>query len=88
MLKTEDFQQEGALPHWAIGVPGYFDTKLLRRWIAREGPIAFLARSRDWTPLDFSMWSSVRKLFFSDQVQYLSLMKESAHAIAAVTTEN
>lgn len=41
----------------------YLDTKLLQR-IGKGGPIAWLARSPNLTPLHFFMWGRGKKLYY------------------------
>ena len=47
------FQQEGAPVHWSAVVKDLLNRHFLRRWIARDGPIAWPPRSSDITPLYF-----------------------------------
>lgn len=45
----------GAPGHWGIVVGGYFGTLLPGKWIGRDGPVQWSARSPDLNPLDSFM---------------------------------
>lgn len=51
--RSQIFQKDGVLPHWAIDVQRNWDTKLPQRWNARGGPMAGPGRTPDLPPLDF-----------------------------------
>ena len=50
---VDEFQQDGAPPHWSLNVRDYLDATFPDAWIGRGGPTAWPARSPDITPLDF-----------------------------------
>ena len=50
---VDEFQQDGALPHWSLNIMDYLDATFPDAWIGRGGPTAWPARSPDFTPLDF-----------------------------------
>lgn len=53
------FQQDGAPPHWSVGVRSLLDDTC-PEWIGRGGTIPWPARSCDLTPCDFAMWGIVK----------------------------
>lgn len=55
------FQTDDAPPHWYRAVRDWLDTNFPNLWIEREGPISWLVRSPDLTPLDFWLWDDLKK---------------------------
>ena len=53
VLHSVFFQQDGALPHFALCVRAYRNETFPDRWICRAGPTMWVPRSPDLTPLDF-----------------------------------
>jgi hypothetical protein len=56
------FQQDGAHPHFHKEVTDFLNIKFPEKWIGRGGPITWLPRSPDLTPLDFSFGDTSRML--------------------------
>ena len=54
------FQQDGAPPHYHHDVRAYLNENLPNRWIGRKGPVDYLARSPDLTPIDFFLWGFLK----------------------------
>lgn len=54
------FQQDGAPPHWSLEVRSLLNQKFPGRWIGRDGPFHWAARSPDLTPLDFFFWGTLK----------------------------
>lgn len=67
---TMFFQQDGAPPHWGLRVRGFLNAKFPDRWIGRDGPIHWAARSPDLTPLDFFLWGHVKSQVYRPNVSY------------------
>jgi hypothetical protein len=63
------FQQDGAPPHYANTVNAFLDQQFPGKWIGRRGPIAWLPRSPDLTPLDFFLWGYTKDLVYQKKVQ-------------------
>jgi hypothetical protein len=55
------FQQDGAPRPSHLEVRQFLDEQLPGRRIGREGPISWLPRSPDLTPLDFFFWGYVKE---------------------------
>lgn len=53
IFESPIFQQESAPAQWVIDVRRYADTKLCQGWTGMGPPIAYSARSPDFTPFDF-----------------------------------
>lgn len=59
------FQMDGAPPHHARNVRNFLDVHFENRWIGRDGPIHWPARSPDLTPLDFFFWGRIKDLVYA-----------------------
>ncbi|OWR50852.1 transposase protein [Danaus plexippus plexippus] len=55
--------------HWRITVREHLDRVYPNSWIGRDGPILWLARSPDLTPLDFYIWGRAKALVYATEVQ-------------------
>lgn len=53
--------QDGAPPHYCVGVRNYLNNEFGVRWIGRGGPTAWPPRSPDLTKMDFFMWGYVKE---------------------------
>ena len=70
------FQQDGAPPHWALRVRRSLNEHFPNRWIGRDGPIPWPARSPDVTPLDFFFWGFVKGRVFKTPVHDIEDLKQ------------
>lgn len=59
-LNDKFWMQDGAPPHWLMEVRAWLDEKFPFRWIGRDGPIPWPPRSPDITPMDFSVWGTIK----------------------------
>lgn len=66
-LRDLYFQHDGAPPHYHREVRAYLDQEFGERWIGRGGPIAWPARSPDLTPLDFFLWSEIKRRVYHSE---------------------
>lgn len=69
------FQQDGAPPHWSLRVRNLLNQTFKDRWIGRNGPIAWPARSPDLTPLDYFLWGYVKELVYSREPKTIADLK-------------
>lgn len=69
-------QQDGAPPHFAVGVRTYLDDTFPNRWIGRGGFIEWPPRSPDLTPLDFFLWGYLKGKVFKSQPANLDDLKD------------
>ena len=69
------FQQDGALIHWGLLVRGFLNQTLLDRWIGWGGPIPWLPRSPDITPLDFLLWDYVKDIVYRTKIRDITYLK-------------
>ena len=69
------FQQDGSPVHWARIVRQSLNQTFPERWIGRDGPTAWPARSPDITPLDFFFWGYVKERVFHEPVDNIDELK-------------
>ena len=69
------FMQDGASPQYATGVRAYLNRKKPNSWIGRGGPVHGPARSSDWTPCDFFLWSYLKSRIHATQVLSMEYLK-------------
>ena len=70
------YMQDGAPAHWAVIVRQHLNAYFGNRWIGREGPIAWPARSPDFNPLDFFYWGHMKNLVYSTPVATLDELQQ------------
>ena len=70
------FQLDGAPAHWGLMVRETLHAEFPDRWIGRDGPIVWPARSPDITPLDFFLWGYVKAKVFRTPVESVDELKE------------
>lgn len=58
------FMQDGAPAHYGLQVRAFLNETKPNRWIGRQGPIEWPARSPDLTPMDFFLWGVVKNEVF------------------------
>ena len=58
------FMQDGAPAHSAQIAKHWLDENFPNRWIGTYGPVAWLARSPDLTPMDFFLWGYLKNLVY------------------------
>ncbi|CAK9803098.1 hypothetical protein ANTQUA_LOCUS3581 [Anthophora quadrimaculata] len=71
-------QQDGSPAHYSLIARNALNQQFPNRWIGRDGPIQFPARSPDLTPLDFFLWGYLKDKVYvkvsttvSDMKQYI-----------------
>ena len=62
------YQHDGAPSHYYAGARNVLDRQFPNRWIGRNGPVAWPARSPDMTPLDFFFWGAMKELVYATPV--------------------
>lgn len=58
------YMHDGAPAHNAREVRDYMSRTYGQRWIGRNGPVPWPARSPDLTPMDFFLWGHVKQLVY------------------------
>jgi hypothetical protein len=59
---------DGAPPHNRRVVRDYLDISFADRWIGRNGPISWPARSPDLNPCDFYLWGHMKQLVYTNEI--------------------
>lgn len=76
------YQQDGAPAHYGHIVTDWLNENYPRRWIGRNGPIAWPPRSPDLTPLDFYLWGFMKDRVYTVEIrtreQLLQRIEEAA----------
>lgn len=66
------YQHDGCSAHYASVVREYLDNldnEFSDRWIGRGGPVPWPPRSPDLTPLDFFLWSEIKRLVYTREYE-------------------
>lgn len=61
------FQHDGAPIHFTRPVTDYLNTQYPGRWIGRNGPLLWPARSPDLTPLDYFLWGYIKEIVYTGE---------------------
>eukprot|EP00106_Octopus_bimaculoides_P023017 XP_014790459.1 PREDICTED: uncharacterized protein LOC106883835 [Octopus bimaculoides] len=85
------FQQDGALPHYAITVQEYLNEVLQDRWIGQgsqqhPAPVEWAPRSSDLTSCDNALWGIIMERVSHEQYQNTHQLKDAVQrAFEAIT---
>jgi hypothetical protein len=60
------FMHDAAPPHFSVRVRNYLNHHFRRRWIGRNDPHHWPARSPDLTPMDFYFWGHIKELVYKE----------------------
>ena len=63
------FQHDGAPAHYHRDARQHLDASFPNKWIGRNGPVAWPARSPDLNPLDFFLWGYMKTLVYDTPVE-------------------
>lgn len=61
-------QMDGCPAHWARIVRNFLNENYPNRWIGRDGPVGWPARSPDMTPLDYFLWGTLKQRVYQTVV--------------------
>lgn len=82
------FMNDGAPAHFALNVREWLDDHYPGRWIGRNGPILWPARSPDFNPLDFFIWGFIKEKVYATPPQNVDEVKNRiAAAILEITPD-
>lgn len=62
------FMQDGAPPHFRLGVRNYLNNQFPHRWIGRGSEFPWPPRSPDYNPLDFYFWGHMKCLVYAQEI--------------------
>ncbi|GFV69900.1 transposable element Tc3 transposase [Trichonephila clavipes] len=77
------FQQDGATCHTARATDDLLKDTFGDRLISRFGPLNWLPRSCDLTPLDCFLWGYVKSLVYVDKLQTLDYLEDNVRRVIA-----
>ncbi|GFU46714.1 DUF4817 domain-containing protein [Trichonephila clavipes] len=77
------FQQDGATCHTARATIDLLKDTFGDRLISRFGPVNWLPRSCDLTPLDYFLWGYVKSLIYADKPQTLDHLEDNIRRVIA-----
>ncbi|GFY07170.1 DUF4817 domain-containing protein [Trichonephila clavipes] len=77
------FQQDGATCHTARATIDLLKDTLGDHLISRFGPVNWLLRSWDLTPLDYFLWGYVKSLVYADKPQTLDHLEDNIRRVIA-----
>ena len=87
-FNSTTFQQDGAPPHWGLEVRAFLNENFPGRWIGRDGPILWAARSPDLTPLDFYLWGFLKDRVYGRRPNNLFQLRQFIEEeISAISPE-
>lgn len=73
------YQHDGAPPHRTTRIRDYLNM-MFNTWIGANGPLHWPARSPDLTPLDFSLWGTVKDRVYTEEITDLIHLKSKITA--------
>ena len=62
------FMQDRAPAHYLRAVNDWLNTNYTRRWMGRNGPIHWPARSPDLNPCDYFLWGRIKELVYKTPI--------------------
>ena len=70
------YQHDGAPCHYGTNVKNWLDATYPNRWIGRNGPIHWPARSPDLTVMDFFVWGTMKELVYATEITTLHELEQ------------
>lgn len=61
-------QMDGCPAHYARNVRSFLNENYSGKWIGREGPVGWPARSPDLTPLDYFLWGAMKQRVYATPI--------------------
>lgn len=82
------YQHDGCPAHYQVDVRNHLNSEFGDRWIGRGGPVAWPPRSPDLTPMDFFLWSEVKRLVYTEEAESRDELKRKIrHAFRVVKSD-
>lgn len=82
------FQHDGAPAHYGRIIKDWLDQNYPGRWIGRNGPILWPARSPDLTPLDFYVWGYLKTEVYSVKIDTIEQLRERILSASSKIRQN
>lgn len=70
------YQHDGAGPHYLREVRQHLNDHYPNRWIGRNGPVSWPARSPDLTPVDYFLWGHLKQKVYATDVTTREELRE------------
>lgn len=74
---TEDFQHNGALPHFSNQVITYLNSERSENWIGRGGLVCWPLCSPDLTIFDFYLWGYINSKIYTTPIGSIEDLKRN-----------
>jgi len=81
------YQNDGCPAHTSVIVKEFLNEEYGNRWIGRNGPIKWPARSPDLTPLHFYVWGRVKELVYAVEIRDLDHLRERINGAFTILKE-
>ncbi|KAJ8962097.1 hypothetical protein NQ318_018051 [Aromia moschata] len=88
ILRQMWYLHDGAPPHFVRQVRDFLNVEYPNRWIGRNGPIHWPARSPDLTPCDFYLWGHMKQLVYSEPVNSIEELTARIRVAAETIRED
>ncbi|CAH2097633.1 unnamed protein product [Euphydryas editha] len=75
-------QMDGCPAHYALIVRSFLNENYPRRWIGRQGPVGWPARSPDLTPLEYFLWGTMKQRVYSSLINSEVKLKRKSLGVA------
>lgn len=82
------YQQDGAPAHYSREVVQWLNENYPERWIGRNGPILWPARSPDLTPMDFYVWGFLKAHVYESVIETREQLIQRIENACAKIREN
>lgn len=69
-------QMDGCPAHYGRNVRSFLNENYANRWIGRERPVGWPARSPDLTPLDYFLWGAMKQKAYTSTVNTEADLKD------------
>lgn len=69
-------QMDGCPAHYGRNVRSFLNENYANRWIGRERPVGWPARSPDLTPLDYFLWGAMKQKAYTSTVNTKADLKD------------
>ena len=66
----------GAPPHFALAAREILHQRFPNKWIGRQGPTQWPARSPDLNPLDFYLWGNLKAIVYSIPIHNVEILRQ------------
>lgn len=80
------WQMDGAPPHNAQIIRNFLNENFPNKWIGRNGPVVWPAKSPDLTPLDFFLWGRLKSIVYKSPSRTLQHLKDKIRAACRQVT--